>query len=177
MQAMRALPRKQQEDSLRTLLRARQTETRTAARKYRELLYGISLLLVALLVHFAIQLSARAKALQRRAAFEHTLAAISMRFINAQPQTIGIEIERALADMALGLGADRAYFVLSGSEPRLHGWAGAGSDFPPGWPENALGVAARSDRSADGMIRSVKPSVPVVRMSRAASRSPVIAAR
>jgi signal transduction histidine kinase/CheY-like chemotaxis protein len=172
LQSMRAMPRKQQQDNLRSLLMARQAQSRTSARQYRELLYGISLLLVAFLVFLGVQLKGRARALQRRAAFEHVIAAISMRFINAQPQTIGIEIERALADMALGLGADRAYFVLSGSEPRLHGWAGAGSDFPPGWPENALGVAARSDRSADGMIHVTH----VNRMSHGENKSALLAA-
>jgi signal transduction histidine kinase len=172
LQAMRALPRKQQEDSLRTLLRARQTETRTAARKYRELLYGISLLLVALLVHFAIQLSARAKALQRRAAFEHTLAAISMRFINAQPQTINADIERALADMACCIGSDRAYFVLSGADPRLHVWHKPGFGLPPGRPERMLEIAVGSSRTVDGIIHVPR----VQRMPRGACKDEFLAA-
>ena len=54
-----------------------------------------------------------------RAAFEHVLAAISMRFINARSQNIDAEIVRTLADMGNCTGIDRAYFVLSGPAPRL----------------------------------------------------------
>jgi signal transduction histidine kinase/FixJ family two-component response regulator len=152
LEAMRALPRKQEQDSLRSLLLQRQAETRTSARQYRELLYAASLLLVAFLVYLGIQLRARANALQRRAAFEHVIAMTSMRFINAQPQMIGAEIEQALADMARCIGSDRAYFVLSGPEPRLHVWHKPGFDFSPGWPEKALGIAVRSRRTADGIV-------------------------
>jgi signal transduction histidine kinase len=172
LQEMRAMPRKQQQDNLRSLLMARQAETRTSARQYRELLYGLSLLLVAFLVYLGVQLKGRARALQRRAAFEHVIAAISMRFINAQPQTINLEIERALANMAICLGADRAYFVLSGAEPRLQRWARQGVDFPPGWPENALGVAVRSGRSADGIIHVTR----VPRMSDGDNKRELLAA-
>jgi len=150
--AMRAVPRKPEQDNLRALLQARQAASRTSARQYRELLYGVSLLLVGFLVYLGLQLKARARTLRRRAAFEHTIASISMRFINAQPPTIGAEIERALADMARCIGTDRAYFVMSGAEPRLHGWSKPGCDFPPDWPENVLSVVVRSPRTADGII-------------------------
>ena len=170
--AMRAIPRKTEQDNLRALLLARQAVSRTSARQYRELLYGVSLLLVAFLVFLGLQLNARAKALQRRAMFEHALARISMRFINAQPQTIGAEIDRALSEMACCVGIDRVYFVMSGAEPRLHGWSKPGCDFPPGWPEGALDVALRSPRTVDGIIH-----VPyVARMPRGHCKSELAAA-
>ncbi len=170
--AMRAMPRKAEQDNLRALLQTRQAASRMAARRYRELLYGVSLLLVGFLVYLGLQLKARAATLRRRAAFEHTIASISMRFINAQPSTIGAEIERALADMARCLGTDRAYFVMSGTEPRLHGWSKPGCDFPPGWPEGALDIAVRSDRSVDGIIYASN----VQRMPRSEPRNELIAA-
>jgi len=170
--AMRAIPRKTEQDHLRTLLLSHQATSRTSARQYRELLYGVSLLLVAFLVFLGLQLNARAKALQRRAMFEHALARISMRFINAQPQTISAEIDRALSEMACCVGIDRAYFVMSGAEPRLHGWSRPGCDFPPGWPEGALDVAMRSARTVDGIIHV--PYVP--RMPRGHCRSELAAA-
>jgi signal transduction histidine kinase/CheY-like chemotaxis protein len=169
--AMRAVPRKPEQDNLRALLQARQAASRTAAREFRELLYGVSLLLVGFLVYLGLQLKVRAGTLRRRAAFEHTLASISMRFINAQPSTIGAEIERALADMARCIGADRAYFVMSGAEPRLHGWSKPGCDFPPGWPEGALGVAARSVRTTDGIIHAPN----IQRMPRSECKNELIA--
>jgi signal transduction histidine kinase len=170
LETMRAVPRKQQQDILRTLLMTRQAETRTSARQYRELLYGASLLLVAFLVYLGVQLKARAKALQRRAAFEHVIAAISMRFINAQPQTIGAEIDRALADMALCIGSDRAYFVLSGTEPRLHVWHKPAFSLPPSWPESALELALRANCTVDGIVHV--PRIP--RMSRGEFKSKLL---
>jgi signal transduction histidine kinase len=171
LQAMRALPRKQEQDGLRTLLMARQAETRTSARLYREMLYGASLLLVAFLVFLGFQLKARAKALQRRAAFEHVIAAISMRFINAQPQTIDAEIDRALADMARCIGSDRAFFVLSGNEPRQHVWHRPAFNLPPTWPESALELALQAKCTVDGIVHV--PRVP--RMSRRGLKSRLLA--
>jgi hypothetical protein len=53
---------------------------------------------------------------------EHVIAGVSMRFINTQPQDIDAGIAQALADMAECIGSDRAYFVSTGAEPRLHVW-------------------------------------------------------
>ena len=150
--AMRALPRKRDQDALRAMVLMRQGISRTTARQYRRLLYGTSLLLVAFLVYLGLRLRARANALQYRAAFEHVLAAISMRFINAPSQNIDAEIVRALADMVKCIDADRGYFVMSGPVPRLHVWCRAGMSFSPDWPERALALAARFGPAADGIV-------------------------
>ena len=152
LRAMRALPRKPNQDALRAMVLTRQVASRTTARQFRRLLYGTSLVLVAFLVHLGFQLRARANALQRRAAFEHVIAGISMRFISVQPHNIDVEIERALADMAGCIGSDRAYFVLSGPAPRMHVWCKAGMGFSPGWPEGAPALAARFGPAVDGVI-------------------------
>jgi signal transduction histidine kinase len=152
LKAMLAVPRNQNQDALRAMVLTRQSASRTTARQFRRLLYATSLLLVVVLAYLGLQLRARAKALQRRAAFEHVIAGISMRFINAQPQNIGAEIDRALADMAGCIGCDRAYFVLSGAAPWTHLWCRAGKSFSPGWPENASALAAQLGQSVDGII-------------------------
>jgi signal transduction histidine kinase len=152
LKAMRAEPRKRDQETLRAMVLTRQGESRTTARQFRRVLYATSLLLVAVLVYLGLQLRARANALQRRAAFEHVIAGISMRFINAQPQNIDTEIERALADMAGCIGCDRAYFVLSGPAPRMHLWCKPGMSFSPGWPESASALAARLGPTVDGII-------------------------
>jgi signal transduction histidine kinase len=169
---MRAVPRKQEQEHLRSLLMAHQAASRTSARDYRELLYAASLLLVVFLVYLGVQLKARAKALQRRAAFEHVIAGISMRFLNAQPQHLDAEIERALAEMVRCIGSDRAHFVLSGPETRLHTWHKPGFAPPPGWPESALGVAVRSGLTTDGIIHIPR----VHRMPRGECRKELLAA-
>jgi hypothetical protein len=51
--------------------------------------------LLGALVYLGLQLRARVIALRRRAAFEHVIAGISMRFINAHPQNIDAEKNRA----------------------------------------------------------------------------------
>ena len=155
LKALRALPRKQQQDALRTLIMARQTASRNAAREYRKLLYATSLLLVAFLVYLGLQLKRRARALQRRAAFEHVIARISMRFINAPREKIGDEIDYAVASMAACVGSDRAYFVLSSPDAsqRLHLWCAPGTPpAPDGWPAHAIELAARLGPSCDGVV-------------------------
>jgi signal transduction histidine kinase/CheY-like chemotaxis protein len=129
-----------------------QSASRTSARQFRRLLYGTSLVLVGFLLQLARQLRMRASALQRRAAFEHVIAGISMRFINASPENIDAEIEKALADMACCIGSDRAYFVTSGAAPRRHVWCRAGMNFSAGWPECAYALAALFGPVADGII-------------------------
>lgn len=156
--AMRALPRKRDQDTLRAMVLMRQGVSRATARQYRRLLYGTSLLLVAFLVYLGLRLRARTNALQRHAAFEHMLAGISMRFINARSQNIDAEIVRALADMVNCTGIDRAYFVLSGPAPRQHVWCRAGMSFSPGWPERAPVLAARFGPAADGIVHAPRVS-------------------
>jgi signal transduction histidine kinase len=141
-----------EQDVVRSLIMERQLAARASALRYRILLYATSLMLLGVLVYFGLQLRARAIALRRRAAFEHVIAGISMRFINAQPENIDAEIERALADMARCIGSDRAYFVLSGPMPRLHVWRKTGMNFARGWPEKAPALAARFGPAVDGII-------------------------
>jgi signal transduction histidine kinase len=153
LRTMRALPRKRDQDALQRLVLARQMASRASARSYRGLLYATSLLLVAFLVWFGLRLKSRANALQRRAAFEHVIAGISMRFINARPQDIGAEIQQALARMAACVGADRAYFVICGPSPQLHLWCRPGTGPPPsGWPKRAPELAAQFEVSADRIV-------------------------
>ena len=144
LKAMRAVPRKRDQDALRSMVLVRQLASRTTARQFRRVLYGTSLLLVGFLVYLGLRLRGRAKALQRRAALEHVIAGISMQFIDAQPQNIDAGIEQALADMAREIGPDRTYFVRSGPEARSYVWSRPGRGFPPGWPERAPALAARS---------------------------------
>ena len=152
LRTMRAEPRKLDQDALRTLIMTRETASRNLAREYRQVLYVTSLLLVAFLVHLGLKLKSRANALQRRAAFEHLIARISMRFINARPQDIGGEIDRAIADMAACIGSDRAYFVMSGSTQRVHLWCKPGTNAPAHWPVYVAALATQFDQTADGIV-------------------------
>jgi signal transduction histidine kinase len=141
-----------EQDAVRALIMKRQLAARASAGRYRVLLYATSLMLLCTLIYLGLQLRARAIALRRRAAFEHVIAGISMRFINAQPRNIDAEISQALADMAECIGCDRAYFVASGAAPRLNVWCRAGVSFQPGWPQRAPPLAARFGPTVDGII-------------------------
>jgi signal transduction histidine kinase len=152
LKELRAVPQKQQRDALRALILDRQLASRTSASRYRALLYGTSLALVAFLVYLGLQLRSRANALQRRAALEHVIAGISMRFINAPPQDIDAEIDRALADMAAHFDSDRAYFLMSVPRERLHVWHKPGLELPPGWPRRAPELAARIGAGSDRTV-------------------------
>src|SRR6185312_16744510 len=97
LRALVAGPGSSELDVVRSLVVKRQLAARASARAYRLFLYIVSLALLGALVFFGLQLRARAIALQRRAAFEHLIAGISMRFINAQPHNMDDEITQALA--------------------------------------------------------------------------------
>ncbi|WP_426419701.1 two-component system VirA-like sensor kinase [Bradyrhizobium genosp. A] len=152
LKALRALPQKQEQEALRGMIVKHQIASRREARRYRGLLYATSLILVAFLVHLGIRLKSGANALQRRAAFEHVIAGISMRFINARPHSIDGEIDRAVTELAACTGSDRAYFVMAGPTPRLHLWHKPGSPPPPGWPAGAIELAMQLVTCADGVV-------------------------
>jgi signal transduction histidine kinase len=152
LKAMRALPQKQDQDALRQMILTRQLASREQARWFRGLLYGTSLILVAFLVQLGFRLKSRADALQRRAVFEHVIAGISMRFINVRPQNIDAEIDRALAELAASVGADRAYFMVLGPMHRFHLWHEPGKPSPPGWPTGAWELSKRLGTGTDGVV-------------------------
>jgi len=152
LKALMAEATGREQDAVRALIMKRQLAARASARRYRVLLYGTSLLLLGALVYLGLQLRGRATALRRRAAFEHVIAGISMRFINAQPQTIDAAIVQALADMAGCLGSDRAYFVSGSTATGPHVWCRPGIGSPDGWPQRMPRLVAQFEPSADGII-------------------------
>ena len=156
--ALRSLPQEDDPEIVRATVLQQQTASRKTARMFWFLLYALSLLLVALLVRVGLQLHVRSRALHRRAAIEHVLTGISMRFVEARPQDIDAAIMKALADMAQCLGAERAYFMLSGPSPRRFLWNGPGVAFGPGWPDQAFELMRQRKPTTDGVV-----SVPNVR--------------
>ena len=139
-------------DAVRIAITARQTASRSAARQFRLMLYATSLLLLGILVYLGLQLRRRAQTLRERAAFEHVIAVVSKRFINAPTQDTGALIEQALAQMAQCIGADRAYFLLVRPSSRTHTWCRAGTSFPRGWPTQAPALLTRAPTTAAGVL-------------------------
>jgi signal transduction histidine kinase len=147
-----AIPGKQEQDVVRTMVLRRQEASRATARKFRSILYATSLLLLGVLIYLAHRLRARRLALKRRAALEHVIATISTRFINAQRHEMGELVRQALAELAERVSADRAYFVMAGTPSETHAWSREGIAFPPGWPERALDLAGRTASTTPGVI-------------------------
>jgi signal transduction histidine kinase len=152
LRALLAAPSKQELKALRTMVRSRQAKSRATAREFRLSLSAASLLLLGVLVHLGLQLRARARALHRRAAFEHLIAGISTRLIDAQPREVDAHIDRALAELAEHVGADRAYLIVSGDLARMHTWCREGITFPLGWPDRVPTLVARFDATPEGII-------------------------
>ena len=147
-----ALPTDREQGVVRELLKTQKNTAKSRAELYRFTLYGVSLLLVGLLIRLGMRLQSRALILSRRAGIEHIIAGISTRFINSRPHETAGYVEQALADLAQWNCADRAYFVIA--EPvKIYKWSREGVQFEPGWPESALTVAARLEPAADGAIQ------------------------
>ena len=158
-----AIPSKLEQETVRATIVQRQGTSRATARRFRFALYGTSLLLLGALIRLGWGLRARALALQRRAALEHMIAGISLTFINALPEEIGDRIEHALGELAECIGADRAYFLMSGTTSHVaawnrvglqwtHTWIRTGFTYPPGWPEKALALATQIGSASDDTI-------------------------
>jgi signal transduction histidine kinase len=151
LRALLAAPSQAELKTLRAMVLARQAQSRATAREFRLLLYAASLLLLGVLVHLGWRLRARALTLRRRAAFEHMLAGISTRLIDAQPHEIRGQIDLALAELAAIFDADRAYLIFSGYLTKTHSWCKEGIAFPPNWPDRALALATHF-ANTDGVI-------------------------
>jgi len=141
-----------EQEAVRARLLIRKSTAETAARRIRYVLCTISLLLVGMLVHLGMRLQSRAAALRRRAATEHLIARISTRFINSRPDEIAAHVERALGELAVCIGADRAYFVIDGEPAQAYKWCSEGTGFPPGWPGNATAIASRLSTSRESHV-------------------------
>jgi signal transduction histidine kinase/AmiR/NasT family two-component response regulator len=140
LRTLDGLSRMRDQEAMRTLLLTRQLASRTTARRFRSLLYLISLVLLGVVVQIGALLRSRASALRRRSAFEHVLTEISVRFVTARGPDLEPIVEHALAAMAACVGADRAYFVAVGAVARASTWHRPGLSFPPGWPDEALAL-------------------------------------
>jgi signal transduction histidine kinase len=172
LKALFTVPQADDKEALRAIILAEQNASRGTERQFRQFLYVTSLILVGVLVHLGLRLQARSRALRRRAAFEHVLSGISMRFIAARAQDLDSIVEQALADMARCVGVDRAYYLAAGPPARTFAWCSQDAAYAPGWPGQALLLADRYNPTIDGIIH-----VPhATRMPSGAERDALVAA-
>jgi signal transduction histidine kinase/CheY-like chemotaxis protein len=81
------------------------------------------------------------------------IAGISTRLIDAQPPEIDAQINRALAELAELVRADRAYLVVPGNPTKINTCCRDRMTFPPGWPDRAPAVVTRLGATREGNIR------------------------
>src|SRR5262249_26270807 len=100
LKALFALPSEAEQTRIRdaVLQQQRIAALHTSRARYAWII--TSLLSLALLAQQGMRLRSRALDLQRRAAMEHLIAALSTRFINSRPHEIESFIEQALAQLA-----------------------------------------------------------------------------
>jgi signal transduction histidine kinase len=146
------VPNEHELEAVRGTITALQIASREGAGHFRLILYGMSLLLLGLLVQLALQLRRRAVRLRQRAAFEHLIAAISTRFVSSAPIEIDAPIEEALTDLARHVGADRAYFVAETGTEGVQIWRHGAEPWPADWPQRALELAAHFKADPGGII-------------------------
>jgi signal transduction histidine kinase/CheY-like chemotaxis protein len=140
LKALLAVPSAQSLEETRAMFSDRHASLDSSAQRFRLLLYGTSLLLVAALIDLGRRLRARAVRLRQRAAFEHLIAENSTRLINCPPGEAAPRLKQALAELGVAIGADRAYVVLAKRPIRTFSWSVDEAPFPPGWPEASLAL-------------------------------------
>ena len=142
LRALVATPSEQPLQTARVLFSNHQSAVEAAAWRFRLLLYLVSLLLIGLLIRLGLRLRARGLALRRRAAFEHVIAENSTRLINCPPAETEARLKQVLGDICRAIGVERAYVVLDEQPVRSITWCPDGLAYPPGWPDQALSLAA-----------------------------------
>jgi len=152
LRALDWLSRMPPEAALRKLLLKRKLALLRTARRFRAVLYLTSLLLVGLLAYVGLQLRQRSDTLRRRAAFEHVLSGIAMRFVTASGPDLAPVIAQALADMGSCIGAGRAYFVADGAASQTSTWHRPGIAFPQGWPDGAWALLRQHNYPTSGDV-------------------------
>ena len=130
------LPMSAREDVVRHAIAAHQRARQARADLYRLLLYSVSLFLLLILVVLGFRLNRLLQNLRRRATFEHAMAGISMRFVNARESDLQPTVEQALAELTTRVGADRAYLIFP-TQPQLFLWSNDATPWLQAWPEQA----------------------------------------
>lgn len=166
------LPMSRRQEAVRQVIEAHQRARQARADLYRVLLYSVSLLLLLLLAFLGLQLRRLLLNLRRRAGFEHALAGISMKFVNARESDLHATVEQALAELATRVGADRAYLIFS-APPRLFVWTRDATPWLHDWPAQLPVLFGRVSQGTEAIL--YYPSV--AKMAAGADRTALMAAR
>ncbi|MGC1304761.1 MAG: DAHL domain-containing protein [Caulobacteraceae bacterium] len=128
-------------------------EARDQAKRLRKrILFATGLMLsMGLLAILAFSLYARDRDLRRRAENERLSATVSNLLIGAQSHDLAEHIERALKQLALHTGADRAYLIAGAAPEKLFTWA-LSRPAPPDWPAHVVRLATQNPGWRDHLL-------------------------
>ena len=171
LRSLHELPMSARQEVVRTAIVAHQQAMQARAALYRILLYSVSLLLLSILMVLGFRLRRLLQNLGRRAAFEHAMARVSMRFVNARDCDLQDTVEQALAELATRVGADRAYLIVS-APPQLYVWTHDGVPWLETWPDETPLLAHGIAQGIDDVL--YYPSV--AKMAPGADRNTLLAA-
>ncbi|MBV8613053.1 MAG: hypothetical protein JOY66_04690, partial [Acetobacteraceae bacterium] len=143
LKALVAAPSRQPLEATRALFADHHAAAESRARRFRLLLYLVSLLLFGALVRLGLRLRARVLALHRRAEFEYVVAKNSTRLINCPPAETEARLKQVLGDLGHTIGVERAYVVVGEDPIQVYAWCAQGAAYPPDWPEQALVLSTR----------------------------------
>jgi signal transduction histidine kinase len=171
LRSLHDLPMAARQDVVRQAIAAHQRSRQARADLYRLLLYSVSLFLLLILVLLGFRLKRLLQNLRRRATFEHAMAGISMRFVNARESDLQSTVEQALAELATRAGADRAYLIFT-TPPQLFLWTNDATPWLQAWPEQEPVLFDRIARGKEEVL--YHPSV--AKMSSGGERRALVAA-
>ena len=128
---------------------ARRTMEEAHAARFRLALYGMAIMLFAVLVRVGLQRRVDQRKLRDRAELEEVIVALSTRFISIPLDRYEEMFDQTLSRLGSAFGADRAYLMLIGSTPPARIWSRPGVDTPASWPgpvlQPALAASAEDD--------------------------------
>ncbi|MDQ0314990.1 two-component system VirA-like sensor kinase [Amorphus orientalis] len=139
-------------EAARAALLARQATITARDDAVRLFLYALSLVLVGLLAWAGIELRERITTLRRRAAIEHVIATISLRFLNAPRWKMDAHLATALEELTDGFGATRAYFTAPGVPELTVTHARGGPPFPESWGHDVAAYMAGARLDDNGIV-------------------------
>ncbi|MCF3934124.1 two-component system VirA-like sensor kinase [Acuticoccus sp. M5D2P5] len=139
-------------DPARNALLLRQATIAACADAARFFLYGIAFTLVGLLAWAGAQLRARILLIRRRAAIEHVVARISLRFLDTPRGTMDAQLQRALEELGTSFGATRGWFIVPGPPGKSVFWARGGPSFPPGWSRDVVACMTKAGLGDGGIV-------------------------
>ena len=138
--------------SIRASQDARRLSEETRAARFRLALYGVAIMLLALLVRLGLQRRAGLRLLRERVELEYIIAELSTRFIACPLDRYDEMLDEMLSRLGSACAADRAYLMVTGPPQSVRLWSRPGVELPAAWPDAVLEPAFAMAEGADQLL-------------------------